>query len=206
MPTDLPSKNQQPAMRRNLVSTGFMLGLAVFAMAMRFAPLPPNFACFGALSLVSGLVLRGPLRWGLPLLAMFASDCIGNFFGLPRMGFYDINSFVLNYLGFAGMIGVGFLFSRWSEGRSSSVAVVGVCGSSVLASLVFFLISNFGCWLDPQLGYEASISGLMHCYYMGLPFWTPTIASDVLFGICFFSAYRIAMDQLAKTNPVNQIG
>ena len=51
---------------------------------------------------------------------------------------------------------------------------------SLLASVLFFLVTNFGCWLWFDL-YEHSVSGLVHCYAQALPFFRYTLAGDLVF-------------------------
>lgn len=161
-----------------------LLGLT---MALRFAPLPENFSAFGALAIFCGLYTTGTMRWWFPLAALFLADCIGYFAGIPGMGFYHLPSMVLNYTGLAAMILVSAGLSRWVKSSSGALAQ-GLSKMAIVAflsSACFFLISNFGAWLDPLMQYEKSPSGLMQCYFAGLPFWRSTLSSDVLFTIGF---------------------
>jgi len=47
-----------------------------------------------------------------------------------------------------------------------------------LASFLFFIISNFGVWLN---WYPRSFEGLMQCYLLALPFYTRTLMGDLIF-------------------------
>ncbi len=47
-----------------------------------------------------------------------------------------------------------------------------------LASLLFFLISNFGVWLN---WYPRTTAGLLDCYLLALPFYGRTLMGDLLF-------------------------
>lgn len=169
------------------------LVFSLVALLFRFAPLPENFACFGALSLFCGLMLKGPMRWALPMMTLFAADCLGHFLGTPQMGFYNVQSMTLNYLGMAAMVlvgtGVGALANLESRNQWQPWAMV--AGGCLTGSMLFFLISNFGAWLDPLMGYETSLGGLIQCYTMGLPFFRPTLTSDMLFGVGFYATYRL---------------
>lgn len=77
---------------------------------------------------------------------------------------------------------IGWLLLR----RRSHAAAVG--GAALAGSLSFFLISNFICWLDPQLGYEQSLDGLLTCYVRAIPFFRGTFAGDLLFTGGLFAA------------------
>jgi hypothetical protein len=59
-----------------------------------------------------------------------------------------------------------------------------------LASLLFFLISNFGVWLN---WYPKNIEGLIRCYILALPFYGRTLMGDLIFGYVYliFKKYKI---------------
>ena len=178
-----------------LVLMVLLLGLT---LALRFAPLPENFSAFGALAIFCGMFARGGLRWWFPLVALFAADCIGQLARVPGMGCYHPESMLFNYAGLAMMTLVGAVLGNWA-GRSGSDSGKALCGTSLplavartaaialIASACFFLLSNFGAWLDPLMQYEKSPAGLLQCYIAGLPFWRATLVSDVLFAIGFWA-------------------
>lgn len=66
-----------------------------------------------------------------------------------------------------------------------------------LASLSFFLISNFGVW---WYWYEHSWLGLISCYSLALPFYTRTLLGDLSFGYGY-----LAVKYLAKVFKQNSI-
>jgi hypothetical protein len=94
---------------------------------------------------------------------------------------------VFNYVGFALFASVGAGLGAWwnRSAKSPAAALASLPVGAVTGSFLFFVVSNFGAWLDPQMGYEKSASGLLQCYLMGLPFWRATLASDLFFGIGF---------------------
>jgi hypothetical protein len=59
---------------------------------------------------------------------------------------------------------------------------------SLLSSILFFLITNFGVWLATEM-YSKTISGLITSYYMGLPFFRNTILSDLVYSFTLFYGY-----------------
>lgn len=196
MPTNLPNptstSNAENGNNSLVRITGshiwaFVLVYAAISLVLRFAPLPENFATFGAFAYFCGLMLRGPSRWVVPAVALFVADCIGHFLGIPGMGFYHIPSMLLNYAGMAAFGSVGAVTGWiWKRRKVSSQLAFATLPASVLAgSALFFLISNFGAWLDPRMGYETSVGGLMNCYWMGIPFWRSSLSSDLVFGVAF---------------------
>ncbi len=57
---------------------------------------------------------------------------------------------------------------------------------------IYFLISNFGSWVYAPQAYERSLSGLMNCYVMGIPFVRATVFGNLLLAPVFFSAWNLA--------------
>jgi hypothetical protein len=63
--------------------------------------------------------------------------------------------------------------------------------ASLLASISFFLISNFMVWLVWDM-YAKNFSGLLGCYAAGLPFFRNTVTGDLVFSAAFFGiAYLV---------------
>ena len=44
-----------------------------------------------------------------------------------------------------------------------------IAGSSLLSSVLFFLVSNFGVWAVQNM-YPHTFAGLIECYMMAIPF------------------------------------
>ena len=191
MPTEIPVSRKNPGSEFIQAVRPFAWWLAGFfglvSVVLRFAPLPENFATFGALAFFCGLFMTGPARWLVPVVVLFAADCLGHWLNVPGMGFYHPAAMLLNYLAFSALASIGAGCSLWwNRTATPLVASLASLPLGVIAgSFVFFLISNFGAWLDPQMGYEASLAGLGRCYWMGLPFWRSTLASDLCFGVGF---------------------
>jgi hypothetical protein len=61
-------------------------------------------------------------------------------------------------------------------------------GAGVLASLFFFLYTNFGVWLlgDGTM-YAKTWSGLLQCYVMGLPFYRTNILGNLILVPTYFA-------------------
>jgi hypothetical protein len=71
-----------------------------------------------------------------------------------------------------------------------------IFGVAFLASLVFFIVSNFGVWREGQL-YPMTISGLIECYVMGIPFFGRQMIGDVGFTIGLFELAKRLLAQPA---------
>jgi hypothetical protein len=66
-----------------------------------------------------------------------------------------------------------------------------LAGATISASVLFFLITNFGVWAGTQM-YSKDLSGLLACYTAALPFFRNTLAGDVFYTGIFFGLYEIA--------------
>ena len=59
---------------------------------------------------------------------------------------------------------------------------------SVLSSVVFFVVSNFGVWV--MGGYTYDFSGFVACYVMAVPFFKNTLLSTVIFSLLFHYSFK----------------
>jgi hypothetical protein len=101
----------------------------------------------------------------VPLSAMVISDLF--------LGFYTISIFV--YLSFFLIT----LFGRWMK----KIHI----GSVLLASTLFFLISNLGVWL---LAYPLTVEGLITCFTLAIPFFGSAILGDVFYSLVLVYGFK----------------
>ncbi len=158
----------------------FYILIATVAVS-RLLPHPPNVACVAALGLFAGCYLNGRRAYLVPLAALLASDVMGQLFGLPGMGFYHPITMALVYAGMLAAVPVG----RWIGNRRGKLRLP---AGSLVASTVFFLLSNFGVWLAGW--YPLTIAGLASCYGAAIPFFGYTIAGDLLFTTLLFGTWE----------------
>jgi hypothetical protein len=157
--------------------------LFAVALCSRFLPHPPNVAAIGALGLFAGCYLNRRWAFAIPVAAMFASDTLGQWLGIPGMGYYSPISMGFVYSGFIAAALIG-------RRLQNNVTVGGVVGYSLVGSTLFFLISNFGVWLSGSMhGHSTS---LLYCYWVAIPFYGATIAGDLLYAATMFGAMAFA--------------
>jgi hypothetical protein len=178
--------------------TNFWLALALALVAsmvialVRFHPVGWwNFAAVGALSLFVGARLRSWWVLALPLGLMLATDL---WLSLARPDYPFIHPDTLfGYGCYVAIFGLGYLF-----GQTENPVKLG--GLALGGSVLFFLVSNFGAWLNvavlhtviPWPGYDdytADLGGLLLCYYRGLEFFPGTLAGDLVFAAGLFGSY-----------------
>jgi hypothetical protein len=160
---------------RYLILTGMVLAAA----ASRLVPHPPNFAPVAAMALFGGACFADKrLAFAVPLAAMFLSDLV--------LGFGPLTPFV--YGSFAATVCLGF----WLRSRRTPLTVA---GTAVVSSLLFFLVTNFGQWAvqfgHPTPLYPTTLTGLLECYVMGLPFYQYTLAGDLMYTAVLFGGLAL---------------
>ncbi len=161
-------------LRNNKWNIAVMIGLVAFAVIARLVPHPANFTPVAAMAIFAGAVL--PNRsWALylPLMVMVVSDLI---IGTHSLILFTWGSFVI-----IGLLS-HLLLRSYSVGR--------VVGMSVLASVLFFVVTNFGVWLEGRL-YAQTFEGLIQCYVNALPFFRNTLLGDLVYTGMLFGVYEL---------------
>lgn len=169
-------------MTSNAARLAVILSAIVAAATLRLVPHPPNFSPIDAMALFSGAYLgrRGAVAFAAPLGALFLSDLV--------IGFYP--GMAVNYLAVAMVVLLGsFLLRR--------VSVMRLFGAAISASLLFFLVSNFGVWATSGM-YPLTAGGLAACYVAGIPFFQNTLAGDLFYSALLFGGFAL----LERTLPV----
>lgn len=157
--------------------------IILIAISLRLAPHPPNFAPIAAMALFGGAYLNKRYALIVPLLAMLASD----FF----LGFHNTMIFVYGSFLLTGTIGL------WLKNHKN---VQNIIGASLAASILFYLITNFGVWLVSSM-YPKSIMGLFQSYFYALPFFRNTIVGDLFFAGLFFGSYELVIRFFIRMHP-----
>ncbi len=70
-----------------------------------------------------------------------------------------------------------------------------VIAGALSATALFFLVSNFGCWLANPM-YGQNISGLLSCYAAGVPFLKGTLFGDLVYSGVLFGSFALMQSQI----------
>jgi hypothetical protein len=160
-----------------------LTALILLAALSRLLPHPFNFSPIEAVALFGGahFVRRG---WALavPLLAMLVSDlALALINGGIYLDYFLTAGFALVYLCIALSTALGFrLQGRVGAGR--------VAAYSVLGSILFFIVTNFGAWLGSPM-YPQTASGLAAAYVAGLPFFQNTLLGTLFYSAVLFGSF-----------------
>lgn len=154
----------------------FVLGALFIAALTRFIPHPPNFTAIGGIALFAGACI--PNKWLsllLPITVMLITDAV--------IGFHDTLGAV--YLSFSLITMIGWMMRDKQN-------ILGFVGTSITASILFFVITNSAVWLagfwsSVPIGYPKSIDGLALALNAGIPFFTNTLISQFAYGILFLA-------------------
>ncbi len=152
----------------------FALALVVLAVSFsRVIPHPANFSPVAAMALFAGAYISNRL---LAVALTWAALLIGDLV----IGLHATMFFV--YLAMALTVFLGsWVSAKWNYKKLAG----GILGSSVL----FFVISNFGVWIESGI-YSHTLAGLQNCYMMAVPFFDNTVLSTAIFATALFVGFR----------------
>lgn len=178
-----------------LILTGFIL----FAALSRLLPHAYNFTPIGAIALF-GAAYFNEKKWALlvPLIALWISDLLLN--NLVYSAFHEgfawfTGGFLYIYGGIAMIVVLGYyLLKKITIGR--------VLGGAIGASVVFFIVSNFGVWVSSPM-YPPTLEGLVMCYTAAIPFFHNTLAGNVIYCAVLFGGYEWLKYQYPALQPVH---
>jgi hypothetical protein len=151
----------------------FSVLCVVAAIVGRFVVHLPNFTPIGALALFAGFYLPRRFAVVLPLAVMFICDLF--------IGFYNPLVMVVVYISFAAVAYLaGMVLAK------KDMFVIG--GATLAGSLFFFLTTNIAVWAFTDY-YAHTVTGLLYCLTMGLPFLKYAMVGDIFWSTVFFGSY-----------------
>lgn len=164
---------------------GFITLMILAAALSRLLPHPHNFAPVAGIGLFGAAYFsKKYYAFLIPFAAYWISDLILDnvFYAQYYDGFKWFGS-PLVYLSFALIIALGFVLLKKVNFKNLLVA-------GLSASVLFFLITNFGSWLSSPV-YSKTFDGLIAAYIAGIPFFWNTLAGDLFYITVLFGAYEL---------------
>lgn len=156
---------------RYTMLAGTMIIAAAFS---RLLPHPLNVTPIAAMALAGGVYLDKRFALIVPLVAMLVTDWI--------LGFYPILFFV-----YGSFVAIGFV-GLWLKSHKKPLPVF---GATLLSSILFFAVTNFGVWvLGPEM-YPKTWAGLVECYVAAIPFFRNTIFGDLFYVAVLFGMFEL---------------
>ena len=145
-------------------------GVLVVLSASRFIPHPPNFTSLIALSFYIPAVF-GKRYIPVVVLALLFTDLF--------IGFHSTIIFTTGSVILIGLISNYF-------NRSITFRIFG----ALTGALIFFVLSNFGVWLNGSYGY--SLNGIISCYLLAIPFFGYSVISTIIFSSIIETVYKFS--------------
>lgn len=169
-----------------------LLLLILLCAFSRVIPHTYNFSPLGAMALFGATYFSK--KWQgllIPLLATWVSDLFINNVIYAR--YYP--EFTWFYSSFYWQYGSYALISIAAFFLLRKVTPQRVLAGALSATGIFFLLSNFGCWLSNPM-YGQNISGLLSCYAAGLPFLKGTLMGDLVYSGVLFGSFALMQSQI----------
>lgn len=142
--------------------------LVLVGIGGRLVPHPPNFTPVDAIALYSGVWM--PSIWvgmALPVAIMAVSDLL---IGWHSLWIYTWGAMMMGAV-------LGYYWLRTDR-------ILSVIALPVLQSTVFFIVTNFGVWLNGYYGY--TLSGLWECYVAAIPFYHYQVLGAIVYSFLFW--------------------
>jgi hypothetical protein len=184
------SKNAATMKNKKIILPFVVITIIIAALAMsRLLPHPFNFSPVAALALFGGARFSNRFAaYLIPLAAVWISDLFLNFTFFGRfVPFYE--GALFTYIAFALIVLLGSAALR-------KLSAKGLLLTSLSASVIFFVISNFGVWVSGTL-YPLNATGLVACYSAAIPFFRNTIVGDLIYSFAIFYGYAYAQSRIS---------
>ena len=146
----------------------FCAFFVLIGVLFRIIPHAPNFTPMLTIALMSGLYVKNRFSLLIPISIMFISDLF-------------IGSHVTLLWVYFSLLIICLI------GRLIKNSALHILLFSILSSVLFFIVTNFGVWISG--GYSYSFEGLVMCYIMAIPFFKNTLISTLLFSALFYSLH-----------------
>ncbi|MEZ4884437.1 MAG: DUF6580 family putative transport protein [Chitinophagales bacterium] len=171
----------------------FVLSAFVLLAALsRLLPHPPNFTPIGSMALFGAAYFsRKYLAFLVPILAFWVSDLVLN--NVVYAEYFESFSWfstdlMWSCVAMALIVVLGRFFLK-------KVSITTVLGSSLVASIVFFVFSNFGVWASGAM-YSMDLGGLMAAFAAGIPFFGNTVVGNLFYSAVLFGGFEALKYQL----------
>ncbi len=142
----------------------FFIFIIIILVFSRIIPHPPNFTPIIASAVLVNYFVRNNI---FSLIILFGSMIISDLIIGLHDGIYIV------YFSLLLIFYISNIFFK-------KLDIKNILINSIISSSIFFLITNFGVWLNGNM-YEKSLNGLINCYTLALPFFNNTIASTIFY-------------------------
>ena len=143
-----------------------------------------NFSPIGGVALFGAAYFsRKEMSFLVPFLGLWLSNLVlDNVFYTQ---YYPSFAWFTNwevYLSFAAIVVLGIVLLK-------KITLPRVVGTSLLGSVLFYLVSNFFVWFSYDM-YPKTAEGLLASYVAAIPFFGNTVAGDLFYVTVLFGAFE----------------
>jgi hypothetical protein len=176
---------------RNTVLVLMIVAAAAFRLlSYKFPYVLSNFTPVGAIALFGGAYFTDKWKaYLVPLLALFASDIVLNYFYSSKWTLLDSSS-IMVYICFALIVFVGSLIKKAN--------VLNVFAASLVAVVLHWLLT------DLPFGnlYPHTFAGYMQSLVAAIPFEKNMLYGDIVFSAILFGGFELAKNKytVLRTN------
>ena len=160
-----------------MINFKIAIGVLIALSASRFIPHPPNFTSLLALSFYIPAVF-GIRYIPVVVFALLFTDLI--------IGFHSTMIFT-----FGSIILIGLISKYFNKSIMFRIS------GAFLGAVIFFVLSNFGVWLNGSYGYN--FNGILSCYILALPFFGYSILSTLIFSVIIETVYKFYNKNFVNT-------
>ncbi len=177
-----------------------VITLLILLIALsRLVPHPANVSPVGGMALFGAAYYsRRYMACLIPVVAMWISDLAVNNILYAR--YFD--HFVWFYSGSVFTYGAFLLIVIFGTFILKKVRVTNLVAAALGASVIFFLVSNFGVWLSSGM-YPHTWAGLVSCYAAGVPFFQNTLLGDLFYCGLLFGAFELSVKNIPQLQTKN---
>jgi hypothetical protein len=176
-----------------------LISLVILAAFSRLIPHMPNFSPLGAVALFSAAYFSK--KWQalfIPIAAVWLSDLVIN-----NVIYAEYNpTFTFFTEGFYWTYGSYILIALVGMQLFKKVTPSRVLGGALASTLIFFFVSNLGCYFFDPL-YSSDFAGLVNCYIAGIPFVKATFLGDLFYATLLFGAYELFIQRALKLKAIS---
>ncbi|MDR1454067.1 MAG: hypothetical protein LBJ01_00285 [Tannerella sp.] len=163
---------------------GIICAVILLAAVSRLIPHPAGFAPIVGMALF-GAAYYSKRHWAyiIPIAAMMLSDFVLNTWVYSA----HVDGLMFWFLYTYGALALIVLMGTFTLKK---MRILNMAGSAVGASVIFYVVTNFGSWLSSGM-YLHTWEGLGTCYVAALPFFRNGLAGDLLYTGVLFGAFEL---------------
>lgn len=173
-----------------------VIAIALGVLTRTYLDLGQNIEMITAFGIVSGFFFKDKkLAYAVPLVSMILSDVM----------LTNTNIFLFTWSGFLFGPLIGSVLNKVISKTENKLAI-GLVSSQfagIVATIVFFLWTNFGVWLIGNM-YVKNLSGLVQSYINGLPFLSNQFIGNLIIVPIVFVASYLVFNYKSYTYPIKK--